>query len=80
MFFGMFRNGSELAGGMFRNGSEHAKSTATNTHDVLIVVLHLRRLELMLSDALGDMMIEVERQHWHCAHAALWWVDAYRGF
>ena len=37
-----------MAGGMFRNGSEHAKSTAINTHDVLIVVLHLRRLELML--------------------------------
>ena len=34
--------------GMFRNGSEHAKSTATNTHDVLIAVLHLRKLEQML--------------------------------
>ena len=34
--------------GMFRNGSKHAKSTATNTHDVLIAVLHLRKLEQML--------------------------------
>ena len=34
--------------GMFRNGSEHAKSSATNTHDVLIAVLHLRKLEQML--------------------------------